>query len=63
MPNVVDEFAHECLAIRVSRKLKAIDVIDVLSDLCILRMIEDNKMMCRPALGMHEPHWRRDQCL
>jgi len=31
------EFSHECLAIRVARKLKAIDVIDVLSDLLILR--------------------------
>ena len=33
----VDEFTHECLAIRVARKLKSIDVIDVLSDLFILR--------------------------
>src|SRR4051794_5444445 len=33
--NVLDEFTHECLAIRVDRKLKAIDVIDVLSDLFI----------------------------
>jgi putative transposase len=33
---VIDEFTHECLAIRVARK-KAIDVIDVLSDLFILR--------------------------
>ena len=32
-----DEFTHECLAIRINRKLKAIDVIDVLSDLFILR--------------------------
>ena len=37
MLNVVDEFTHECLAIRVDRKLKAIDVIDLLSDLFILR--------------------------
>jgi len=37
MLNVVDKFTHECLAIRVDRKLKAIDVIDVLSDLFILR--------------------------
>ncbi|HLM40877.1 MAG TPA: IS3 family transposase [Microvirga sp.] len=37
MLNVVDEFTHECLAIRVARKLKAEDVIDVLSDLFILR--------------------------
>jgi transposase InsO family protein len=37
MLNVIDEFTHECLVIRVNRKLKAIDVIDVLSDLFILR--------------------------
>src|SRR5687767_3093219 len=37
MLNVVDEFTHECLAIRVARKLKATDVIDVLSELFILR--------------------------
>jgi putative transposase len=37
MLNVIDEFTHECLAIRVARRLKAIDVIDVLSDLFILR--------------------------
>ena len=37
MLSVIDEFTHECLAIRVDRKLKAIDVIDVLSDLFILR--------------------------
>jgi putative transposase len=39
MLNLLDEFTHECLAIRVARKLKAIDVIDVLSDLFILRGI------------------------
>src|SRR5262245_6649096 len=39
MLNVLDEFTHECFAIRVARKLKAIDVIDVLSDLFILRGI------------------------
>ncbi len=37
MLNIVDEFTHECLAMRVARKLKAIDVIDVLSDLFVLR--------------------------
>ena len=37
MLNVVDEFTHECLAIRIARRLRAIDVIDVLSDLFILR--------------------------
>ena len=37
MLNVVDEYTHECLAIRVARRLKAADVIDVLSDRFILR--------------------------
>ena len=37
MLNVVDEYTRECLAIRVGRQLKAADVIDVLSDLFILR--------------------------
>jgi transposase InsO family protein len=37
MLNVIDEFTRECLAIRVARKLKALDVIDVLSDLFSLR--------------------------
>lgn len=35
--NVVDEFTRESLAIRVARKLNSTDVIDVLSDLFILR--------------------------
>ena len=37
MLNVLDEFTRECLAIRVARKLKGADVIDVLSDLFVLR--------------------------
>jgi putative transposase len=37
MLNVIDEFSRECLAIRVERKLKAADVVDVLCDLFILR--------------------------
>jgi putative transposase len=36
---VIDEFTRECVAIRVARKLKATDVIDVLADLFILRGI------------------------
>ena len=37
MLNIIDEFTRECIAIRVNRRLKATDVIDVLSDLFILR--------------------------
>ena len=39
MLNVIDQFTHECLAIRVASRLKAIDVIDLLADLFILRGI------------------------
>ena len=42
MLNVVDEFTHECLAIRIDRRLKAVDVIDVLSDLFILRGVPEH---------------------
>lgn len=37
MLNVIDEYSRECLAIRINRKLKSADVIDVLSDLFVLR--------------------------
>ena len=37
MLNVIDEFSRECLSIRIARKLNSTDVIDVLSDLFILR--------------------------
>ena len=37
MLNVIDEYTRECLAIRVGRKLNSVDVVDVLSDLFILR--------------------------
>jgi transposase InsO family protein len=42
MLNVLDEFTLECLAIRVDRKLKSTDVIDVLSDLFILRGVPEH---------------------
>ncbi len=35
--NILDEFSRECLAIRVKRKLNSTDVIDILTDLFILR--------------------------
>src|SRR5665811_2346126 len=39
MLNVIDEFTRECIAIRIARQLKSTDVIEVLSDLFILRGI------------------------
>ena len=67
MLNVLDEFSHECLAIRVARKLKAIDVIDVLSDLFILRGIpahirSDNGPEPRQGrAGMDRSSWRQNR--
>ena len=37
MLNIVDEYTREALAIRVARRLNSSDVIDILSDLFILR--------------------------
>lgn len=37
MLNVIDEFSRECLAVRIDRKLNSTAVIDVLTDLFILR--------------------------
>ena len=37
MLNVIDEFTRECLSIRIDRKLNSTAVIDVLTDLFILR--------------------------
>jgi transposase InsO family protein len=42
MLNVIDEFTHECLAIRIDRKLRSVDVIDMLSDLFILRGVPEH---------------------
>ena len=42
MLNVVDEFTRECVAIRVARQLKSTDVINVLSDLLILRGVPNH---------------------
>ena len=53
MLNVIDEFTRECIAIRIDRKLKATDVIDVLSDLFILRgvpgHVRSDNVLCREA--------------
>ena len=35
--NVIDEFARECLAIRTDRKLNSTAVVNVLTDLFVLR--------------------------
>lgn len=42
MLNVIDEFTHEALAIRIDRKLNSTDVIGVLSDLFILRGVPEH---------------------
>jgi hypothetical protein len=50
MLNLIDEFTRECLAIRVGRKLKSADVIDVLSDQfrgVPEHISSDNRLACR----------------
>ena len=37
MLNMVDEFTRQCLAIRVARRLKSVDVIELLAELFMLR--------------------------
>ena len=37
--NILDEHSRECLAIRLKRKLNSTEVIDVLTDLFILRSV------------------------
>uniref|UniRef100_A4WYC6 Integrase catalytic domain-containing protein n=1 Tax=Cereibacter sphaeroides (strain ATCC 17025 / ATH 2.4.3) TaxID=349102 RepID=A4WYC6_CERS5 len=55
MLNVLDEFTRECLSIRVSRKLNSTDVLDVLSELFILRgvpgHIRSDNVLCREELA------------
>ena len=41
MLNILDEYSRECLAIRIKRKLNSTDVVDVLTDLFILRGVPD----------------------
>ncbi len=56
MLNVIDEFTRECLAIRIDRKLKSTDVIDVLSDLFILRgvpgHVRSDNVLCWELSGL-----------
>ena len=55
MLNVIDEFSRECLAIRIDRKLNSTAVIDVLTDLFILRgvpgHVRSDNVLCRENLA------------
>ena len=68
MLNLIDEFSRECLAIRIDRKLRSTDVIDVLSDLFILRGVPDTsgpttaRSSWRRRCGTGSPPWAPD-CL
>ncbi|PWK50974.1 hypothetical protein C8D95_1196 [Silicimonas algicola] len=42
MPYLIDEFTRECLAVRIDRRLRSTNVIDVLSDQFILRGVPDS---------------------
>ncbi|PZX12361.1 hypothetical protein LX81_03619 [Palleronia aestuarii] len=55
MLNIVDEFTRKCVAIRVNRKLNSAAVIDVLTDLFILRgvpgHVRSDNVLCREFLA------------
>jgi putative transposase len=66
--NILDEYSRECLAIRVERKLNSGNVIDVLSDLFILRgMPVVHQIRQRPGVrcsgrqGLDQSRWRKDR--
>ena len=67
MLNVIDEFTRECLAIRMDRKLNFTAVIDVLTDLFILRGVpghvrSDNRPEFIPKLfGTGSMPWEQRQ--
>jgi hypothetical protein len=54
--NILDEYSRECLAIRVKRRLNSTDVIDVLTDLFILRDVPANirsdNVLCRERIWL-----------
>ena len=53
--NIIDEHSRECLAIKVQRKLNSTDVINVLTDLFILRgapaFIRSDNVLCWEELA------------
>ena len=55
MLNVIDEFTRECLSIRIDRKLNSTAVIDVLTDLFILRgvpgHVRSDNVLCSERLA------------
>jgi putative transposase len=59
MLNLIDEFTRECLAIRIDRRLKSTDVIDVLSDQFILRGVPDH---IRSDNGPEFVAWENGYC-
>lgn len=42
MLTVIDEYTRECLAIRVDRKLKSIDVLETIADLFLIKGVPEN---------------------
>lgn len=64
MLNIIDEFTLECLAIRIDRKLNSTAVIDVLSDLFILRGVQGNVRSNNGAefIAKAVREWERKPC-
>jgi hypothetical protein len=53
MLNVIDEFTHECLAIRIDRRLKAVDVFDLADRLRHERTVPLRFVCCHRRRSSH----------
>ena len=62
MLNIIAEFTRECLAIRAIRKLKAVDPIDALTDLFMLRGVPCHiRSESAPRLRRNRPAFLRNR--
>jgi transposase InsO family protein len=55
MLNIVDEFTHECLAIRIARRLKAVDAVELLP-------ISSSSVACQPTFDPTAPSSSQAPC-
>jgi putative transposase len=65
--NIIDEFTHECLAIRVSRRLRSIHVVETLAELFIrcgipghIRSDNGPEFVAQAGAGVDRRRWGKD---
>jgi hypothetical protein len=64
MLNAIDEFTLECLVIRVARRINLYDVLEQLTDLCILYGVPDViRTNNGPEFRANTPSQETDSCI